>query len=120
MFISNIAALLVAPSLIISAAVIADDPQDEARTEYSNCLVVKHNEAMKTASPVKQFEKMVETMCTEERTKFFDIIYESEKEFGSSNSEAKEYATEEADGVIQFIVDAYKNNFAGKASLVPS
>ncbi len=117
---STIAALLAAPSLAISASLFVDDPQEEARIKYSNCLIDGHNLAIKAGSTVGAFEDRVKTLCVDERKTYYDIIYKSEKEFGSSDTEAKEYAQEECDQIDQSMVSAFANNLQGKQELVKS
>ena len=52
------------------------------------------------------------TACSDERNAMITAMKKDEMEFGSSESEATSYATEEADGVLFSFTDGY----AGYAS----
>jgi len=117
---SNIAAMLAAPSLAISVYVMANDPQEDARIAYNNCLVDGHNNFMNTSMALRQFELEVVKICTEERQTYYDVVFKLEKEFDASDDEAAAYAEEECDGVLQSIISAYASNLDGKIRLVKS
>lgn len=116
--ISNIAALMAAPSLFITVNLAVQDAQENARLSYNNCLVDVHNVAIKSSTNVGQFSKNVKSECTEERKAYYDIIYQAEKADNIDDDEAKEYATEEADSVLQYIISEYAANFESKAELI--
>lgn len=115
---SSFVTFLAAPILTVSASSIAVEPSEDARIAYSNCLIDGHNSAMRDGLGLKQFEQKSKELCMAERKIYYDIIYKSEKDFGSSNSEADEYATEESDNTLQSIVTSYANNLDGKVELV--
>lgn len=117
---SNIAALLTASSLAVSAFVLVQDRQEEARIAYNNCLVEGHNEAMNTDVNAKQFEITSKEICTAERKTYYDIIYKDERQFGSSAKEAEEYANEESENIREYIVSSYALNLDGKLLMVKS
>lgn len=115
---SSIAAILAAPILTVSTSAIAVDPAERARVGYSNCLIDGHNEAMRSGQGLKQFEKQSKELCLAERKNYYDIVYKSERDFGSSSSEADEYSKEECDNTLQSIVTSFANNLDGKVELI--
>ncbi len=117
---STITALLAAPSLFMTANLAVQDAQEEARVSYNNCLVDEHNIAVQANMPVGAFEKDAASKCTAQRKAYYDIIYKTEKADGVSNSEADEYATEECNGVLEYIVREYAANLESKAELIKS
>tara|TARA_R110000824_G_scaffold13280_6_gene57917 strand:- start:2865 stop:3212 length:348 start_codon:yes stop_codon:yes gene_type:complete len=105
-----IAFLSIALFSTVSATTIAD-PQS-LRVAYSNCLadftIAKLDEKIGTSA----FKKAAVTACSSERDAMIAAMKKDELEFGSSESEATSFATEEADGVLFSFTDAY----AGYAS----
>ncbi len=118
LIISNIAALLTAPSLTISAFVMVQDKQELARIAYSNCLIDAHNEAIDASMTSKQFDAKTKKICIEERKVYFDLVYNDEQQFGSSAKEAEEYANEESDNIRKYITSSFVVNRESKAHLV--
>ena len=88
-----------------SATNIAD--AGTARVAYSNCLVEFTNAQLDEKVGTGTFKKDVQTACSAERTAMIAAIQKDEMEFGSSQSEATSYATEEADGVLFAFTDGY-------------
>lgn len=114
---TNIAAIVAAPSLFITANLVVQDAQEDARISYNNCLVDVHNQAIKLGTATNEFKKDVPSQCTPQRKIYYDIIYSNEKSDGISNSEADEYALEECNSVLDYIIREYTANFETKAEL---
>lgn len=89
----------------VSTATIADP--DTARVAYSNCLVdftiTKLDEKVGTSA----FKSAATSACANERNAMIAAMKKDEMEFGSSDSEATSFATEEADGVLFSFTDSY-------------
>ncbi len=90
---------------LLSSAAVYD--AESARVSYSNCLVdfsIKHLDLKTGASA---FKKAAKSACAAERRAMISMIQKDEKEFGSTDAEAIEYATEEADNVLFSFSDGY-------------
>ena len=105
-----IAFLSIALFSTVSAATIAD--ADTARVAYSNCLADYTTAQLDEKIGTSTFKKNAQTACPGERNAMIATMKKDEMEFGSSESEATSYATEEADGVLFAFTDGY----AGYAS----
>ncbi len=100
MFILTTAALL-------SAATAGMVDAETSRVNYSNCLTdftVTHLTQKTARGP---FKKAVKDACTDERSAMIAAMKKDELEFGSTEQEATDYATEEADGVLFSFTDGY-------------
>ena len=100
-----IAFLSIALFSTVSAATIAD--ADTARVAYSNCLVDFTTAQLDEKIGAGPFKKSASAVCLDERAAMIAAIKKDEMEFGSSASEANQFATEEADGVLFSFTDAY-------------
>lgn len=89
----------------VSAATIAD--AETARVDYSNCLVDFTTAQLDEKTGTSAFKKAATTACTDERNAMIAAMKKDEMEFGSSESEATRFATEEADGVLFAFTDGY-------------
>ncbi|MEO9600912.1 hypothetical protein [Parasphingorhabdus sp.] len=105
-----IAFLSIALFTTASTAVIAD--AESMRIEYSNCLVEFTMVQLDAKIGTSAFKDAASAVCTAEREAMIAAMEKDELEFGSSESEATAYATEEADGVLFAFTDSY----AGYAS----
>lgn len=94
----------------VSTTSIAD--VESARVDYSNCLVDYTTAQLEMKTGTSAFKKGAKTACSEEREAMISAMKKDEMEFGSSESEATSYATEEADSVLFSFTDSY----AGYAS----
>lgn len=101
-------------SIALFSAVSATNVADAgtARVAYSNCLVDFTNAQLEEKVGTGTFKKAAQTACPDERNAMIAAMQKDEMEFGSSQSEATSYATEEADGVLFAVTDGY----AGYAS----
>ncbi len=100
-----IAFLSIALFSTVSAAAIAD--AETSRVAYSNCLVEFTTAQLDAKTGTSAFKKAAAEVCTDERTAMIAAIKKDELEFGSSDSEATSFATEEADGVLFSFTDGY-------------
>lgn len=100
-----IAFLSIALFSTVSAATIAD--ADTARVAYSNCLVEFTTAQLDEKVGTSAFKKGAAAACPAERTAMIAAMKKDEMAFGSSESEATSYATEEADGVLFSFTDGY-------------
>jgi len=91
----------------VSAATIAD--ADTARVAYSNCLVDFTTAQLEEKTGTSAFKKAAAAICADERSAMIAAMKKDEMEFGSTESEAKSFATEEADGVLFSFTDGYAN-----------
>ena len=89
----------------VSAATIAD--ADSARVAYSNCLVEFTTTQLELKIGTSAFKKAAAEVCADERTAMIAAMKKDEIEFGSSESEATSFATEEANGVLFSFTDSY-------------
>ncbi len=105
-----IAFLSIALFSTVSATTIAD--AETARVAYSNCLVEFTSTHLDEKTGTSAFKKAAPTACPDERNAMIATIKKDELEFGSSESEATSFATEEANGVLFSFTDGY----AGYAS----
>lgn len=96
-----------------AALAAKSDPLDDARKAFNNCLIDEHNTAIETNMPVSDFNKQAQEACPEAKQAYLDIIIKSEREYGSSQSEAAEYANEEAQMIVDYITRTYSLNAEG-------
>lgn len=89
----------------VSAATIAD--AGTARVAYSNCLVEFTTTKLDAKVGTSAFRAAATSACTDERAAMIAAMKKDEKEFGSSESEATSFATEEADSVLFSFTDSY-------------
>ncbi len=88
-----------------SAATIAD--AETARVAYSNCLVEYTTANLDEKTSTSAFKKAAKTACSDERNGMIATVKKDEMGYGSSESEATSYATEEADNVLFAYTDGY-------------
>ena len=93
-----------------SATTVVDS--EAARVAYSNCLVEYTVAQLVEKTGTSTFKKAAQTACPEERKGMIAAVKKDEMSYGSSESEATSYATEEADNVLF----AYTDGYAGYAS----
>ena len=105
-----IAYLTIAFFTTVATTTVAD--ADSARVAYSNCLVEVTTAQLDEKVGTSSFKKAAQSACLAERNGMIATIKKDELAFGSSDSEATSFATEEADGVLFSFTDGY----AGYAS----
>ncbi|MEH6791871.1 hypothetical protein [Parasphingorhabdus sp.] len=99
-------------ALLSTASVAAIADAETARLAYSNCLTEFTIAQLDEKVGAGAFKKAATAACNDQRTAMIATMKKDEMAFGSSESEASSYATEEADGVLFSFTDSY----AGYAS----
>lgn len=92
---------------LLSAATAGMADAETSRVNYSNCVTdftITHLE-QKTARGA--FKKAAPDACPDERSAMIAAMKKDELEFGSTEKEAADYATEEADSVLLAFTDGY-------------
>lgn len=92
---------------LLSASSAGMVDAEASRVSYSNCLTdftVTHLD-QKTARAA--FKKAAADACPDERNGMIAAMKKDELAFGSSETEATDYATEEADSVLSSFTEAY-------------
>lgn len=100
-------------AILLFVAAGKADPLDDARKAFNNCLIDEHNMAIESNMPVPDFNKRAQDACTETKQAYLDIMIKSEREYGSSQSEAEEYANEETQMIVDYITRTYSLNAEG-------
>lgn len=77
------------------------------RKDYSNCVVDMTIESLDNNMADRAFKKAAAEACPEKREKYIEALFKDERDFGASDSEAREYAEEEADAVLLGMVNGY-------------
>lgn len=95
------------------------DPLEDARKAFNNCLVEAHNEAMKAKSSVPDFNKTAQDACPDQKKRYYDIIFSSERKYGSSAKEAEVYANEETQMIVDSMTRSFSQNLSNNATMVP-
>ncbi|QJB68263.1 hypothetical protein [Parasphingorhabdus halotolerans] len=106
-------------ALLSSVAAFATDAE-ATRVNYSNCLTDFTVEHLDLKSSSNVFKKAAPSACANERSAMLAAIKKDEKQFGSSEAEATEFATEEVDGVLQSFVDGYSGYLSSSTKPVKS
>jgi len=96
-------------TLITALAMVAApaDPVSKARESFNVCLRTFTNENLDAKTPAPDYTKAVQTACTTERQGFVDTMVKAEMQYGDSAGDAKEYAGEEAQMVVDSFVESY-------------
>ena len=97
-------------AILLAMAATAGDPMEDSRKAFNNCLLTAHNDSVKAKMPLLEFRKLAETTCAAEKTAYHNIIVRSEREYGSSTSEATTYADEEVQMIIAGVKSFYVEN----------
>ena len=95
--------------LAASAAAATMVDMETNRVAYNNCLVEFTTEHLNQKTGTKDFKSAAKAACETERTTYIASIVKDELEFGSTDGEARTYATEEADNVLWAYTDSYAN-----------
>ena len=92
---------------LLSAATLNPDDAEAARKAYSNCLTDYTIEQLDMKTGTSTFKKSVKNACNDERDAMIAAMKKDEIEFGSTEKEATDYATEEAANVLFAFSDGY-------------
>ncbi len=106
-------------AMALSMAPAKADPIDMARKAFNNCLVEVHNTAVTDKASASQFSETIAGACTEQRTKYRELIYKSELSFGSKSAEAGQFADEETQAIVDSITSAFGDNVESGAKMQP-
>jgi hypothetical protein len=97
--------MIIASALLLVAAQSGDI--EKGRVQLANCVAKMTIEHLGKKTPKPLFEDAASSACTKQKEKYMTLIKADELQFGSSDSEAREYAKEEADNVVDSFVSAY-------------
>ncbi len=92
---------------LLSAAAMGAADAETTRVSYSNCLTDFTTTHLDQKTARGSFRKAAAEACADERSAMIAAIKKDEMEFDSSQEEAMQFATEEADGVLSAFTDAY-------------
>lgn len=80
---------------------------DKARVQLANCVAKTTIEHLEKKTPKPVFEDAARSACTKQKENYMELLKADEMKFGASQSEAQEYAKEEADNVVDSFISAY-------------
>jgi hypothetical protein len=106
-------------AMTLSMAANTPDPVNTARKAFYNCLIVEHNKAIDTKKTVTEFSKIVLQTCEVEKTSHSNQTIKSESSFGSTVTEAQQYANEEIKNITDGLVSSYTINSQSGSTLTP-
>ncbi len=109
---------LVAATLL-SMAAMKGDAMDNARKAFNNCMIETHNTAVGEKASPSAFIKTSDEACPTERAAYKEILVKSERSYGSSQSEAEKFASEEIQMIVDSIVSSFNENLENGAKLTP-
>jgi hypothetical protein len=109
--------LTLVTATMLSMAAMKGDPIDSARKAFNNCMIETHNTAVEAKETPSGFIKITETACTAERTAYHDILFKSERSYGSNAKDAEEYANEEVQSLVDSVVSSFNENVETGAKL---
>jgi transcriptional regulator CtsR len=105
-------------AIFLSMAAAKASPFNEARKDYSNCLIEVHNKAIGDKTAESEILGLMQAACITQRDSYKIQIVKQQRSFGSSASEAEEYAGEELQIVIENLTENYASNLVNKSTLV--
>ena len=94
-------------SMSLALATMQGDPIENAREAYNKCMVTFTNSSLDEGVGGGAFARNAKDACAEQKADFVNAIVKAEVQYGSSQSEAKAYADEE----VQMVVDTYSMQF---------
>lgn len=92
---------------LLSAATAGMADIGTSRISYSNCLTDFTITHLNQKTARGSFKKAAKDACADVRSAMIAAMKKDELEFGSTEKEATDYATEEADGVLFSFTDGY-------------
>lgn len=95
-------------AILVSASAATMDAETD-RVTYNNCLVDFVTTHLDQKTALSGFRSAAKKACISERDALVGAIKKDELEFGSTNQEATDYATEEAGNVLFSYIDSYKS-----------
>jgi hypothetical protein len=100
-------------------AAMKGDAMDNARKSFNNCMIEVHNNAVSEKASPSAFIQTSDAACPTERAAYKEILLKSERSYGSSQTEAEKFASEEIQMIVDSIVTSFNENIEGGAKLTP-
>lgn len=94
-------------AMLVMASAPADN-MDLARKAYSNCVVENVIAHLESKTDENESKNLLSQVCEIEQKAFFDTVVQYERSEGSTAAEAKEFADEE----VQMILDDNNESYA--------
>ncbi|WP_445784225.1 hypothetical protein [Sphingorhabdus sp.] len=104
---------------LLSMAAMKGDAMDTARKSFNNCMIEVHNTAVGEKASPSAFIKTSDAACPTERAAYKEILVKSERSYGSSQTEAEKFASEEIQMIVDSIVTSFNENVESGAKLTP-
>ena len=104
---------------LLSMAAMKGDAMDTARKSFNNCMIEVHNTAVDEKASPRAFIQTSDAACPMERAAYKEILVKSERSFGSSQTEAEKFASEEIQMIVDSIVTSFNENVESGAKLTP-
>ena len=109
---------IIATSLL-SMAAMKGDAMNTARKSFNNCMIEVHNTAVGEKASPSDFIQTSDAACPTERAAYKEILVKSERSYGSSQTEAEKFASEEIQMIVDSIVSSFNENVESGAKLTP-
>ncbi len=97
--------MIIASALFLFVAQ-ADDVEKN-RVKLANCVAKVTIDHIGKKTPKPLFEDAARSSCAKEKAKYTSSIKADEIKFGASEDEASEYASEEAENVVDSYINGY-------------
>lgn len=107
--------MFVTVSSVAAMLVMASSPANDmelARKAYSNCVSENAVSYLDRKAAPDEFSKSATLVCSAQKSSLLSAVIKYERGEGSSASEAKEYAEEEVQMVIDDSIEAYSEHLA--------
>ena len=104
---------------LLSMAAMKGDAMDTARKSFNNCMIEVHNTAVGEKASPRAFIQTSDAACPMERAAYKEILVKSERSYGSSQTEAEKFASEEIQMIVDSIVTSFNENVESGAKLTP-
>ncbi|WP_438725699.1 hypothetical protein ACR9YC_06970 [Parasphingorhabdus sp. DH2-15] len=97
--------------MIIASAlflfIVQAEDIEKSRIKLANCVAKVTIEHIGKKTPKPLFEDAARSSCAKEKAKYISSIKADEIKFGASEDEASEYASEEAENVVDSYINGY-------------
>lgn len=111
--------ITVIATALLSMATMNGDAMDTARKVFNNCMIEVHNTAVGAKASPSSFIQTSDAACTTERAAYKAVLVKSERSYGSSQTEAEKFASEEIQMIVDSIVASFNENVENGAKLTP-
>ncbi len=98
-------------AMLVMASAPSDD-MDLARTVYSNCVIDKVIAHLDSKTAENESKTLLSGVCETEKKAFFNAVVKYERSEGSTAAEAKEFADEEVQMILDDNTESYAEHFA--------